>query len=61
MEALRIQLPSGETIYVWASFAGSQSEFRDITDRAAMERIGEIINGPMIVPLVEPARIVMLS
>ena len=61
MEALRVQLPSGETIYVWASFSGSQSQYLDITARAAMERIGELINSTVIVPLVEPARIVMLS
>lgn len=61
MEALRVQLLSGETIYVWASFAASQRGYRDITNREATQKIADIINNPMIVPLVEPARIVMLS
>lgn len=61
MEAIRVQLPSGETIYLRAVFAGVQDEFRDVTDREAMQKIADIINSPMIVRLVELARILMLT
>ena len=58
MEALMVKLPTGEVIFVRAY---RYHDFDDLYDREATQKIADIINSPMIVPLVEPARIVMLS
>ena len=58
MESLMVKLPTGEVIFVRAS---CNQNFDDFYDREATQKIADIINSPMIVPLVEPARIVMVS
>lgn len=59
-QALMLKLRSGETIYVSASFAGSQQEFRHLTNRAALEKVQALIgddqNG-----FLEAPRIVLMA
>ncbi len=58
MERLMVKLHGGVTIYVDATFAGSQPAFRDVTRRSALEHLQKLINP---IYCAEPPRIVEIN
>lgn len=60
-EALMVKLLSGETIYIWASFAGSEPAFRNITNREALEKARLLLSPSTLEELVEEPHIVALA